>query len=108
MGWKSLIAAAEEAYRSLPDDELLWREPFVQKLADVRARTESAVNRCLNAIVEMRMRQHESEANRLRAQADAREREAHRLKKERKRPGTGDLSQPRHETGRLSRDGTLV
>ena len=78
--WKSLIQAAEDAYRSLPEG--VWREKFVEALARDKARTESAVSRALGQVVNLKRRREEDEAAQLRTEADAKQREALRLRRE--------------------------
>jgi len=81
--WKSLIQAAQDAYRSLPEGP--WRERFVEILAAEKARTEAAVTRALGQVVALKRRQEEDEATQLRAEADAKQREAQRLRHEQRR-----------------------
>ena len=82
--WKSLIQAAEDAYRSLPEDGP-WRSQFVTTLANNRVRTEAAANHALNQVVDAKRRSDEAAAAQLRAEADAKEREAQQLRQKQAR-----------------------
>jgi site-specific DNA-methyltransferase (adenine-specific) len=82
--WKSLIQAAEDAYRSLPEDGP-WREQFVDLLATNRARTESAINTALNQVVDAKRRADEAAATQLRTEADAKDQEAQELRQKQAR-----------------------
>ncbi|MBC8354570.1 MAG: ParB/RepB/Spo0J family partition protein [Planctomycetes bacterium] len=82
--WKSLIQAAEDAYRSLPEDGP-WRSQFVDILANNRVRTEAAANHALNQVVDAKRRADEATAMQLRAEADAKDQEAQELRQKQAR-----------------------
>jgi site-specific DNA-methyltransferase (adenine-specific) len=93
--WKSLIQAADDAYRSLSENGP-WREQFVDLLVTNRARTEPAINAALNQVVNSKRRSDEAAAARLRGEADAREREAQQLRQKQAR-----LTYLQTQTGKL-------